>query len=286
MKKIPGFISFAVILSLMCHFCTEDTDHSREGMIIDHTCTDLAAIPSKWLSRAKSLTVHYAHTSHGSQLITGANYLEDHIDSVLYAFESRESGTEGLPDEQDPPALRMYDGNPPETYIEPDDYWYGDDALARTGAVAGTGHYVVSLWSWCGQQSSNSIETVQEYLDSMEELEESYPSVRFVYMTGHTDGGTETLERNNDLVRDFCRKHKKILYDFADIESWAPDGTNYPDTTDACSWCTDWCLEHGDDCENIPVSDSECAHTHGFNCVLKGRAFWWMMARIAGWDGE
>jgi len=28
-----------------------------------------------------------------------------------------------------------------------------------------------------------------------------------------------------------------------------------------------------------------CAHSHRLNCVLKARAFWWMMARLAGWDG-
>jgi len=29
----------------------------------------------------------------------------------------------------------------------------------------------------------------------------------------------------------------------------------------------------------------ECAHSQALNCVLKGRAFWWMMARLAGWNG-
>ena len=30
----------------------------------------------------------------------------------------------------------------------------------------------------------------------------------------------------------------------------------------------------------------DSAHSHRLNCVLKGRAFWWMMARIAGWNPD
>jgi hypothetical protein len=41
-------------------------------IIIDHTCTDLSQIPDVWLEKAKNLTLHYAHTSHGSQVTTGS----------------------------------------------------------------------------------------------------------------------------------------------------------------------------------------------------------------------
>jgi hypothetical protein len=28
-----------------------------------------------------------------------------------------------------------------------------------------------------------------------------------------------------------------------------------------------------------------CAHSQGLNCVLKGGAFWWLLSRLAGWNG-
>ena len=72
----------------------------------------------------------------------------------------------------------------------------------------------------------------------------------------------------------------KLLFDFADIESWDPDGTYYPDETDACNWCSDWCAIHT--CPGC----AGCAHSHCFNCYLKGKAFWWLMARMIGWQAE
>ena len=46
------------------------------ALVIDHTTTDLAQIPANWLAAAKNLTFHFAHTSHGSQIITGLEWWE------------------------------------------------------------------------------------------------------------------------------------------------------------------------------------------------------------------
>lgn len=67
-------------------------------IIIDHTCTDLSQIPDYWLEEAKKLSIHYAHTSHGSQINSGLAKLEE-VDSKysFYRFTAGSTPPSSLP---------------------------------------------------------------------------------------------------------------------------------------------------------------------------------------------
>jgi hypothetical protein len=159
----------------------------------------------------KELTFHYAHTSHGGQIVSGIEKLEDTDPNYSVAVQC--SGDVGLPTEPD--ALRIYDGNNVgggDTYITPEKYWSTAYRISRTQSVANTGLFGYSMWSWCGQQSSHSEETVQQYLDTLTALETTYSDMRFILMTGHTDGGGTYLERNNNMVRTGCSASSRVRH--------------------------------------------------------------------------
>ena len=257
------------------------------ALIIDHNCTNISKIPPYWINKAKELTFHFAHTSHGSQINTGLEYLENqnptYKSDVTYGdYPPR------LPD--DTTALRLYDGNGLEdgnTYITPDLYWEGDSGLSNTRYVSSTGLFNYSMWSWCGQASSYTEEQINQYLSALNQLETEYPDMRFIYMTGHSDGGSADLTRNNNLIRQYVRNNNKILFDFNDIEMYSPDGAGpyYNDADGYCEWCEAWCSSYPEQCTCLDDCMGDCAHTHKLFCKLKASAFWWMMARLAGWDG-
>ena len=125
---------------------------------------------------------------------------------------------------------------------------------------------------------------VQAYIDSMSVLEDEFSGVTFVYMTGNAQNtGSEGYNRylRNQQIRLFCENNSKILYDFADLDAWWYNSSTSLWEQNTYSWS-------GDDIpvEHEQFNGDEAGHTTFASCRQKGRAVWWMLAMIDGWEGN
>jgi hypothetical protein len=284
------FLSFLTfILTSMVFLSCNKNESATLPMIIDHTSIKLEKIPVEWINKAKAnLHIAYGHTSHGSQLIDGMTGLETFKAGGPYLWNN------GVLDG----SLDIRDG-----YLSGDLGSAGDLTWeATTRSYLGDWRNAainVIIWSWCGGVSTNTKEGINAYLNAMDKLEKDFPNVHFVYMTGHLDGTgvNGTLNINNEQIRKFCKDNNKTLYDFAEIESYDPDGNYYLDkgADDGCNydsngdgtkesnWAINWQNTHT---VNVDWYNCGSQHSQPLNANMKAYAAWWLWARLAGWSGK
>jgi hypothetical protein len=287
-------LTVLIIIGLFCLTNNKTSaQNNSEPIIINHECTNIFTIPEEYINKAKqNLIIAYGHTSHGSQITSGMSKLDQFMTNHDYApgmFEYSNTGNNNTLEFRD----NCFDGandlgNPNRSA------W----AQATRNYLEKSPETNVIMWSWCGQVSSASADDIELYLTLMNELEEDFQTVNFVYMTGHLDGSGENgqLNKNNETIRKYCRENNKILFDFADLESYDPDGeTNYMQLfgNDNCdytspdneqkNWAIDWQNSHT---ENVDWYQCSSAHSQALAANLKAFAAWWMFAELAGWERE
>ncbi len=262
--------------------------------VVDHTCTDIRQVPTNWIALAKqNLHIAYGHTSHGTQLTDGMSSLVSFMNGrglPINLFAWQGGGGEGLLDLRDYAFTGALDLGSPD--------WTAWETATRA-YLAGHSECNVVIWSWCGHVSWATEANINTYLSLMDGLERDYPAVKFVHMTAHLDGTgvAGNLNVRNNQIRNHCLTNGEVLYDFADIESYDPDGlTNYMAlfANDNCdydsdgdgsldrNWAMDWQTNHTQD---VDWFDTHTAHSQPLNGNRKAYAAWWLWVRLAGWSG-
>lgn len=270
--KKKHWIMTTAVFTIIFIFTASLKVQAAASVIADHNHASLEtiqAIPDEKIDALHSKQIYYGHTSHGSQVTVGLSDLPAFAGSKYAVTIDEEYGDLGSCD------------------------W---ETLTRNHLASNTDTDIV-MWSWCGQVSGYSQSQINTYLSKMSHLEEDYPAVVFVYMTGHLDGSGEdgNLNLRNQQIRDYCTANGKVLYDFADIESYDPDGNYYLNkgATDACdydsddngstdkNWAIDWQNSHT---KGVDWYDTDAAHSQPLNGNRKAYAAWYLFSQIVGKD--
>ena len=134
-------------------------------------------------------------------------------------------------------------------------------------------------------------------ISDLEELEDRYPEKTFFYWTtslARNVGSPDATNFNNQM-RQYVIANNKILFDVADIESYDDRGNPCYDNRDGVEFCgKQGCENYSNDQLDYPAicqdytTEIDGGHlgTVSAGRIRLAKAYWVLMARIAGWDGK
>jgi uncharacterized protein YjdB len=262
---------------------------SSYGQIIaNHTVVDqFDKIPQSYINKVKTMWMSYPGESHSEAIRRGLELLE-----AAYPAYQVEVAEYTSPAPYTTAYLRA-DAN---TWGDVDHVtgwirWYGEEdwytsaaAIARTKAgitycnTTGPALSAIGFGLCYGDGGGNYIAATQSYIDHCSA--NGYPTKVF-FTTGPVDVDLHAHEWfvNYQAIRAYVAANTtRILFDFADILCYNNNGTG-PNTI-------------VDESFTIPHITEESAspdvggfHFSNAGALRLAKAMWWMLARMAGWDG-
>jgi uncharacterized protein YjdB len=284
--------------TLLFALCFSLTSTILPQIIADHTVVDkYVDIPQFYIDEVKKMWLSYAGESHSLGIRVGMRLLEEQ--DPKYAVSVLEGSFGDTPEPYTTANLRVsratwgdvdYDEGWVYYYGEED--WYGSPtAINRTKAGLNyyntIGPYMAAFgFGWCWDPDETNMTTylnaTQQYIDYC--TNNGYATTVF-FTTGPVDwvcseGETGYLKYlAYKAIRDYVAlDESRILFDYADILYYDADGS-----TNIQTW-------NGHDYPIITETNllpvDENYHISETGALRLAKAMWWMLARIAGWDGN
>jgi hypothetical protein len=279
----------------------------------------LRSIPVEYINAARNnLHIAYQHTSHGTHVSYGLYGLQDYKsgDELLFAV-TRNNPVTGKLDFRDE-VISNYGSDP----VYAADLGNPND----TAFIQATRHYLddpendeinVIMWSWCSIADIHDV--TGKYLPGIQTLIDEYGAggskigsgagqrvnpVTFIFMTGHaeTNNNIGTLKPMNlaDTIIGYCNANDYFCLDYYGIDSHDMDGNYWDDAGDngnsadyGGNFYQDWQDLHSEGIDYFYNKSSPAGSidpgnhlTQHITSNRKAYAMWWILAKIAGWEGD
>lgn len=316
---------FLFIFSCFLFSCDKDSESENDKIvtnsiyIADYSAakeTILRKIPQVFIDKAREeLRIAYQHTSHGTHVSRGVFGLQDYKpgDDTKFGVTNNDP-TEGKLEFHDY-ALSSYAADGEEAV---------DLSAHETGFIQATRNYLddpenadinVVMWSWCNIAGHD---VAGNYLPGMQALIAEYGKggskigsgegqretpVTFIFMTGHGNTGNNVGDgkpkNQADLITAYCEENKQFCLDYFSIDSHCMNDNYWEDAGDdgnSAEYGGNFYTDYQDagavgttyfENKHSPGGDVEFgAHnSQHITANRKAYAMWWILARIAGWDG-
>jgi len=325
MKSISFFAALSCIFALGLASCEKDDDDTDDETITGKATVIandtiafenvLRSIPDEYINLARNnLHIAYQHTSHGTHVAYGMFGLPGFKtgDEVKFAITNNNPQADKL-DFRDY-AMASF----AEAGVDASDL-----SRNETAFIQATRNYLdhpdnseinVVMWSWCNIADHN---VATNYLPGMQTLINEYGgggsmigagagqrenAVAFIFMTGHANKdnnvGDGKPKNQAGLIIDYCRENKLYCLDYYGIDTHDMDGNYWEDagddgnSTSGGNFYADWQNSHTsgtDYYENRSSPGGSVTYgahnTQHITANRKAYAMWYILARIAGWDG-